>query len=76
MLGREAVEEQVSRGGGGVGGKGYWVRIGGLFSGRRRNELLGVDLAAAALRKRGGGAWRLVWTGDKAERGRVVAGSM
>lgn len=52
------------------------MKIGSFFSGRRRNELLGVDLVAAALRKRGGGAWRLVWTGDKAERGRVVARRM
>lgn len=35
-----------------------------------------MDLATAALRKRGVGGWRVVWTGDKAERGRVVAGSM
>lgn len=34
-----------------------------------------MDLAAAALRRRGGGDWRVVLTGDKAERGRVVVGS-
>lgn len=37
---------------------------------------MGVDLAAAALRKRGVGGWRVVLTGDKAERGWVVAGSI
>lgn len=42
----------------------------------RKNGLLGVDLGGAALRKRGGGGCRVVWTGDKAEKGRVVVGSL
>lgn len=42
----------------------------------RRNELFGVDLGGAALRKREGGGWGVLWTGDKAESGRVVVGSL
>lgn len=35
-----------------------------------------MDLGAAALRKRGGRGWRVEWTGDMAEKGRVVVGSL
>lgn len=42
----------------------------------RRSELFGVDLGGAEFRNREGGGWRVLWTGDTAESGRVAVGSL